>query len=59
MLQKNTWMRYLITGIGIIAVSFNTFSCRKYITNVDWAYTVEWVYKNNSGFDLTIPGRYS
>ena len=54
MLLKNTWMRYLITGISVIGFSLGTFGCKKYITRVDWAYTVEWIYKNNSGFDLTI-----
>ena len=54
MLLKNTWMRYLIIGISVIFVSLSVFSCRKYRDTIDWGYTVEWIYKNNSGFDLTI-----
>ena len=54
MLLKNTWMRYLIIGISVIFVSLSVFSCRKYLDTVEWGYTVEWIYKNNSGFDLTI-----
>ena len=54
MLLKNNWMRYLIIGISVIFVSLSVFSCRKYLDTVEWGYTVEWIYKNSSGFDLTI-----
>ena len=54
MLPKDTWMRYLIIGISVITISLNVFNCRKYKDIVEWVYTVEWIYKNNSGFDLTI-----
>ena len=50
MLQKKTWMRFLIVGNILILLFLS--GCDS--ANIDFIKTVDYIYKNNSGTDLTL-----